>query len=347
MRRRFVAASARRIASYWDRLVSRWCRIDRLFDCCGARRCATGSGGGRRRLTLDALESRDPPSDTLGAVMGNLGGFGLASWLSTSAATDSDGVKAGSVVSLRPSSSAQGIGSSVDLATTLLQLLGDQVQTAIRPSAPAEQSDARPLWQEDALAGAGLRDVFFQLDSGFGSASSTVNSSDGAFFTPPESSSSSGGASDASSQGAAKSIGEATSGSSTGVGFSEPGGSESPLGFVPPSGMPTVQPAAPATFAPSASITSPSAPGIEPEFIVPPDPTPPPAPLVNPDTDADGVPGAVEALASNGGDGNNDGTPDAEQANVATVHAATGAGFVTIDAQGHSLASVRALRGAA
>src|SRR5262249_9199239 len=148
----------------WDRLVSRWCRIDRLFDCCGARRCATGSGVGRRRLTLDALESRDPPSDTLGAVMGNLGGFGLASWVSTSAAADRDVVKAGSVVSLRPAASAQAFGSSVDLATTLLQPLGDQVQTAIRPSAPAEPSESRPLWPEDALAGAGLHDVYFQLD---------------------------------------------------------------------------------------------------------------------------------------------------------------------------------------
>src|SRR5262249_22208019 len=72
-----------------------------------------------------------------------------------------------------------------------------------------------------------------------------------------------------------------------------------------------------------------------------------PTPPVNPDIDADGVPGAIEALAPNGGDGNNDGTPDAQQADVATIHAATGAGFVTIDAQGHSLANVRALRGAA
>src|SRR5262245_13921174 len=207
MRRRFVAASARRLAFYWDRLVSNWRRFDRLFDCCGTRRCATGSGGGRRRLTLDALESRDPPSDTLGAVMGNLGGFGLASWLGTAESVGGESVKTGSVVPLSASSSAQGGSNSVDLATTLLQLLGDQVKAAVRPGTTGDQDAVPPRWREDVLAGAGLREVFFQLDSGFGSASSAVDSSDGAIVTAPESSSGGGGGGEESLQGAMKPIG--------------------------------------------------------------------------------------------------------------------------------------------
>lgn len=46
--------------------------------------------------------------------------------------------------------------------------------------------------------------------------------------------------------------------------------------------------------------------------------------------DLDSVPGAVEAGAPNGGDGNLDGVPDATQANVASFPSITGAGYVSV-----------------
>ncbi|MEX2267867.1 MAG: choice-of-anchor U domain-containing protein [Acidimicrobiia bacterium] len=59
-------------------------------------------------------------------------------------------------------------------------------------------------------------------------------------------------------------------------------------------------------------------------------------------TDADGVTDAVEWGAPNGGDGNDDGSPDAEQANVASLPGASG-GYLTLEVpSGGSLGSVTA-----
>jgi hypothetical protein len=51
---------------------------------------------------------------------------------------------------------------------------------------------------------------------------------------------------------------------------------------------------------------------------------------VNPDTDGDGVADTVEQAAPNGGDGNGDGIPDYTQSTVASIPAATGSGYLTL-----------------
>jgi uncharacterized repeat protein (TIGR01451 family) len=48
------------------------------------------------------------------------------------------------------------------------------------------------------------------------------------------------------------------------------------------------------------------------------------------DTDGDGVPDTVEQAAPNGGDGNGDGIPDYQQITVASIPAATGNGYLTL-----------------
>jgi hypothetical protein len=48
------------------------------------------------------------------------------------------------------------------------------------------------------------------------------------------------------------------------------------------------------------------------------------------DLDGDGVPNALEDAGPNGGDGNGDGIPDSMQPNVASLPAATGAGYLTL-----------------
>ncbi len=48
------------------------------------------------------------------------------------------------------------------------------------------------------------------------------------------------------------------------------------------------------------------------------------------DTDGDGVNDAIEQAAPNGGDGNGDGIPDYTQSNVASLPAATGSGYLTL-----------------
>ncbi|MGB0513980.1 MAG: choice-of-anchor U domain-containing protein, partial [Wenzhouxiangellaceae bacterium] len=50
--------------------------------------------------------------------------------------------------------------------------------------------------------------------------------------------------------------------------------------------------------------------------------------------DSDGVPAAVENLAPNGGDGNNDGIPDGIQDDVASLPAFDGSTFITVVARG-------------
>jgi hypothetical protein len=59
--------------------------------------------------------------------------------------------------------------------------------------------------------------------------------------------------------------------------------------------------------------------------------------------EADGVPDAVEWGAPNKGDGNNDGTPDAEQDNVTSLPAAAGGGYLTVEALAGELAGVAAV----
>src|SRR5207253_3047393 len=56
---------------------------------------------------------------------------------------------------------------------------------------------------------------------------------------------------------------------------------------------------------------------------------------------AKGVPGALEDLGPNHGDGNGDGIPDRLQPGVATVPSMTTGQFVTIDAGGHALQNVQ------
>jgi len=51
---------------------------------------------------------------------------------------------------------------------------------------------------------------------------------------------------------------------------------------------------------------------------------------VNLDTDGDGVADTIEQAAPNGGDGNGDGIPDYQQATVASIPAATGSGYLTL-----------------
>jgi uncharacterized repeat protein (TIGR01451 family) len=48
------------------------------------------------------------------------------------------------------------------------------------------------------------------------------------------------------------------------------------------------------------------------------------------DTDGDGVPDTIEQAAPNGGDGNGDGIPDYQQGTVASLPAATGSGYLTL-----------------
>jgi hypothetical protein len=50
--------------------------------------------------------------------------------------------------------------------------------------------------------------------------------------------------------------------------------------------------------------------------------------------DGDGVSGLVEALAPNGGDGNDDGTPDKYQRDVTSLPSATGRGYLTLETSG-------------
>lgn len=52
---------------------------------------------------------------------------------------------------------------------------------------------------------------------------------------------------------------------------------------------------------------------------------------VGPDDDADGLRNVVEDNAPNNGDGNGDGVPDSQQANVTSLLAATGQGSITIE----------------
>lgn len=52
------------------------------------------------------------------------------------------------------------------------------------------------------------------------------------------------------------------------------------------------------------------------------------------DLDGDGIPDAIEDTAPNGGDGNNDGIRDAEQADVASLPTAAGRGFMTLQVSG-------------
>lgn len=57
-----------------------------------------------------------------------------------------------------------------------------------------------------------------------------------------------------------------------------------------------------------------------------------PAGLPADDDDGDGVDNGVEAAAPNGGDGNGDGIPDQAQGNVASLPAASGKGYLTLEA---------------
>ena len=52
------------------------------------------------------------------------------------------------------------------------------------------------------------------------------------------------------------------------------------------------------------------------------------------DSDGDGIDDSIENAGPNGGDGNNDSTPDAEQSNVASVPTATGRGYMTLATSG-------------
>ena len=62
------------------------------------------------------------------------------------------------------------------------------------------------------------------------------------------------------------------------------------------------------------------------------------------DLDTDGVDNSIEDAAPNGGDGNNDGTADSEQAHVASLPSAVTGEYVSlISAQGTSLVSVKAV----
>src|SRR5262249_41881062 len=142
------------------------------------------------------------------------------------------GTNAGSPISLRPDSPAQGSRITVDLAATLLQLLGGQVQNVVGPSTIETQDSTPPLGHEDVLAGAGLRDVFFRLDSGFGSASAAIDAFDVAAIGAPSSSSAGGAMGDGASQAAAKPIGDESAVSSIGAGIARPGSDLSDLSFV-------------------------------------------------------------------------------------------------------------------
>ena len=62
------------------------------------------------------------------------------------------------------------------------------------------------------------------------------------------------------------------------------------------------------------------------------------------DDDQDGVPSAVEALAPHGGDGNQDGTADAEQSDVASLPSLIDGAYITLaSAGGTTLSNVRAV----
>ena len=62
------------------------------------------------------------------------------------------------------------------------------------------------------------------------------------------------------------------------------------------------------------------------------------------DNDGDGVPESVEELAPNGGDGNGDGIPDRDQANVASLPNATDQRYLTVESPaGTQLSDVQTL----
>jgi len=56
--------------------------------------------------------------------------------------------------------------------------------------------------------------------------------------------------------------------------------------------------------------------------------------MITPDTDGDGVNDSVENAGPNGGDANDDGTPDADQSSVTTLQTATGRGYMTLEVRG-------------
>ncbi len=96
-----------------------------------------------------------------------------------------------------------------------------------------------------------------------------------------------------------------------------------------PTASPTSSPTETATATPTASPTS------SPTMTATQTPTNSPSATLTPvdllaDDDQDGVPDATESGAPGGGDGNDDGTPDGSQAHVASVPAATGAGYITL-----------------
>ena len=65
---------------------------------------------------------------------------------------------------------------------------------------------------------------------------------------------------------------------------------------------------------------------------------------IPPDSDSDGVIDLIEDGAPNGGDGNNDGTPDREQANVTSLPNAVNGAYVTVSTEGGTFAEVRAVQ---
>jgi hypothetical protein len=93
-----------------------------------------------------------------------------------------------------------------------------------------------------------------------------------------------------------------------------------------PTGTPTPTPTHTATLTPTATPTA--TPTDTPTATPTDTPTATPPP---PDDDGDGVPNSVEDAAPNGGDGNGDGTPDSEQPNVASMPAASGGGYLTVE----------------
>jgi hypothetical protein len=112
---------------------------------------------------------------------------------------------------------------------------------------------------------------------------------------------------------------------------SEPPATPSPTPTLSPTATPTATPTVTATVTPTPTPTFTSTVTPTPTATATPTPTPTFTPTPTPtDLDGDGVPDVVEDAGPNGGDGNNDGTADRHQANVASLPGASGGGYQTM-----------------
>ncbi len=302
--------ASRPLASTWQRLMSRWGRFARSLGLFSIRRKPI-----RRQspLTIDRLEDRDAPSDTLSALMGNFGADGVDAWPRD--LTREPFVLRGSVqMSLDDRAKATSAASVASLSSWLPKATA---------SGNLRASDSAVI--NDLTTRFGLFDAASMLSAGQDSSSTNGSS---AFF------------SDTFGRGTAASAGDGVflGGRQQSLAPGNPAGDNSATlgnGGNAFDGSSPNQPAddTKPTISVSAGVKSASTTTVAPPAA--------PAPV---DGDGDGVLQSVEMQAPNHGDGNHDGKQDATQKDVASLRTATSNAYVTIEAKGHTLTNVQAIR---